>query len=1697
MSLYSFHIQMITRSKTNTVDALAYRSGSRVTCPLTGEIFDRTDKAVQHVELMLPEGAPSWAKELQALVAKDRLRGVQRFCDLAEGAEKRQDAQLYREFRLSLPREFSDEQSKALVREFIGDQACLNGMTALLNFHFDRDEETGETNPHCHVLLLTRRLSEHGLSDHKEREWNRKSHHESWREQWAAYGNFYLKMHGLEAAWDHRSYEERGIDLEPQPKLGSNVRKQEARLGQDPRDIERMAATATGGSFREVKLRNLYRIVSDPECVLRNISRMQATFMWGDVQAFLARYIDDPDLFMRMDLKLKASRELVRLRDVEDTLNPSLSDKTVYTTREKLKEERDLVSLAGSLDSVQSHGIKNGLLKKVLSRHDAVLSQEGFGGLSEDQKTAIRHMVSTGALKCLVGYAGAGKTTALKAAKELWEESGYRVYGLAPTGRAERNLEKEGIKSTTLHKFLKDYESGRAHYNPKTVLVLDEAGMVDLERGTAFLKAVENLGVKAVLVGDGAQLQPVEAGPFFRLVTGKVPASRLETIVRQKEDWQKEATTLFGQLKTEEALHLYQEKGYLRRIDAAVPDLKVLQEAGDTKGIVELYKVARGLSGRLYSQMKRELEEKYFLEESVQKDLPSHPDYGSYRKWQALRTEAVRVLTGDIEGYKTALGEAGITPLMLAKEGLDKSLSRESRQEAVRERINAWGSWHTKSVYRPPDLRQEARAALIEDWKTSFEESPQKSSLIMAHTNRDVRLLNEEVRHLLKEAGRLPKEDFTYRIERIEEQDFGKQVVKGEERSFARGDRLIFLRTRRDMQVRNGMLGTIESLDKNNVKVRLDEDGRLVSFAPKLYPYFDQGWALTIHKSQGTTVDKSYVLAASSMNRNVSYVVLTRHREEARLYASSLEFSREESLLKELSKAGDKLSAKDYLSAEELEKLVRQDETRLQNAMSRIGNHLEAIGCVSKRAWQEVTSKITGTKIQREEILAQASLTEESRSQLKETVKERIKAGILREAERHEPLMKEAQSALTFKTGQELAQAFTEAEHGLLKAATPEQSASSEEKMRVVLKSATPSLLGELRSTAPALAGEIVLQKELRGIEEQEKRSFSALKGQKSSPHKGIEPTPREMSSERRTKAPASRESKEEGREGSSLSKAEGYNRSSVLDHLDEATTYRLFADRVASHIPEALTRPDGTRSGDFVRWGEKGGFAVNLKDKYFMNFYTHEKGDIFKFIAQTDGIPYKEAIRYVAERVSAPKTSLAQERETHRDANSILEAKSRLQAAFFKDAAFSRAQTEWMIKASVPLQGTLAERYLREHRKIEGLLPQDLYFFKGKVHAGSRRDDVCLMAVARGEDGKILSHQMTFLNPHTGAKSETHTVKKLTQGKGVSAKSFVEVQKGTGITFIAEGLETALSIKEAGVTGEIRAGFGRFVFANSRPHNNHIVLVADYDGTGAPTHDALSKDKALLEAKGYKVDLLWPTQKGEQKTDFNDILRHHGKDEIKRLIQEQIPAATFAAEERVSDADLARPDRSTDAKAQETQSPHEDSQKSGLKDDLLNQNALAYFEREFERSSIKSILTDSLRAEVEKRVASDPLGAARWWYEEHGGMSFDFSKPETPSPSSLEQESQKHVRGGVFIKDFEKELIRLDKDIQFLEGRPSAKETCTKFMERRNELLSNAPDHLLTLLKEHRPELAARVEAHREQQQQTQQRQRSQGLSL
>lgn len=131
------------------------------------------------------------------------------------------------------------------------------------------------------------------------------------------------------------------------------------------------------------------------------------------------------------------------------------------------------------------------------------------------------------------GYAGTGKSRMLDTAKALIEDHDYRVRALAPYGSQVKNLREMGIPANTLAAFLR----GQNHdLNSRTVLVIDEAGVVPTRLMEQTLRLAEEKGARVVLLGDTAQTKAIEAGrPFDQLQAAGMTTARMEHIQRQRD----------------------------------------------------------------------------------------------------------------------------------------------------------------------------------------------------------------------------------------------------------------------------------------------------------------------------------------------------------------------------------------------------------------------------------------------------------------------------------------------------------------------------------------------------------------------------------------------------------------------------------------------------------------------------------------------------------------------------------------------------------------------------------------------------------------------------------------------------------------------------------------------------------------------------------------------------------------------------------------------------------------------------------------------------------------------------------------------------------------------------------------------------------------------------------------------------------
>lgn len=231
-------------------------------------------------------------------------------------------------------------------------------------------------------------------------------------------------------------------------------------------------------------------------------------------------------------------------------------------------------------------------------------------------------------------------------------------------------------------------------------------------------------------------------------------------------------------------------------------------------------------------------------------------------------------------------GAARLTEIRRQKQEWQRQASKDLADGYLDAALQAYADENAVHEHETTD---EAITALVKDFLSDVEaHGPHRSRLALAHRRKDVYAINQAIRQARKET-----EDS--KEELLVPTDNGP-------RAFAEGDRILFARNDRTLGVRNGMLGTVTSVTDGKLKVQLDSEGkteaRVLTVAPDGYAHLDHGYAVTIHRAQGCTVDRSFVLSSPTMNDQLAYVAMTRHRDTLSLYGTedTLSLSRRDGL---------------------------------------------------------------------------------------------------------------------------------------------------------------------------------------------------------------------------------------------------------------------------------------------------------------------------------------------------------------------------------------------------------------------------------------------------------------------------------------------------------------------------------------------------------------------------------------------------------------------------------------------------------------------------------------------------------------------------------------------------------------------------------------------------------------------------------
>jgi conjugative relaxase-like TrwC/TraI family protein len=222
-----------------------------------------------------------------------------------------------------------------------------------------------------------------------------------------------------------------------------------------------------------------------------------------------------------------------------------------WSTPELLAVEQRLVTSATGRTGEQTAVASHQAVGEALAAHPTAGS---------DQQAMVRDLCQGGqGVAVVVGWAGTGKTFALGIARHAWQLDGYRLLAAAPTGIATMSLQGEGFEDVaTCDRLLGDLDRDREQLDARTVLVIDEAGMVGSRKLARLLDHAQHAGTKVVLVGDDRQLAPIDAGGGFRALRLRLGASELTENRRQHQAWEREALELVRSGLVEDAVAAYQ-----------------------------------------------------------------------------------------------------------------------------------------------------------------------------------------------------------------------------------------------------------------------------------------------------------------------------------------------------------------------------------------------------------------------------------------------------------------------------------------------------------------------------------------------------------------------------------------------------------------------------------------------------------------------------------------------------------------------------------------------------------------------------------------------------------------------------------------------------------------------------------------------------------------------------------------------------------------------------------------------------------------------------------------------------------------------------------------------------------------------------------------------------------------------------------
>ncbi|MBC8316967.1 MAG: AAA family ATPase [Desulfobulbaceae bacterium] len=461
--------------------------------------------------------------------------------------------------------------------------------------------------------------------------------------------------------------------------------------------------------------------------------------------------------------------------------------------------------------------------------------------LSDEQADSVRGVASHG-FSILTGGPGCGKTTTTLVIVRLLEAMGRKVLLAAPTGRAaQRMSEVIGREAKTIHRLL-EWQRGFFQKNAEQpletdFLIIDECSMLDISLSAGLLSAVP-AGCQVLFIGDADQLPSVGAGNVLgdMLMSGMIPCFHLTKVFRQAEK----------SMIIHHAHHI--NKGDTPRIDSPFKTPEIWKDETDClfidadeatqEQIQFVRRIKCFFDQQETSSINQDVNDQNLFEfrteeaitSSYEKDLVIPP------KFQHVDLQTVYNAANSIEELKSVL-----------------------------QKVHPWSSLHYG--FSALDVVEK----LYLEWIPKYYGG-----------NCEIQVLSPMTR------GSLGTTNINAMLQKkANPEQPGKRQLQFGEKIFREGDRVIHRRNNYDLNVFNGDIGRIVSIDTEDMTcvVSFSPDNREIIYQKEDMAQLDLAYAITIHKSQGSEFEAVIIPVLTQhfkmLYRNLIYTGLTRGRKLA------------------------------------------------------------------------------------------------------------------------------------------------------------------------------------------------------------------------------------------------------------------------------------------------------------------------------------------------------------------------------------------------------------------------------------------------------------------------------------------------------------------------------------------------------------------------------------------------------------------------------------------------------------------------------------------------------------------------------------------------------------------------------------------------------------------------------------------------